>query len=133
MLFRKCKQVIEYEEDEASFYLTNSVFNFLVLHLLKEALLDVLGSIVSLIELDMRGRYQQIEEDKNTDSKGGKLLMEVKYIKIEHQMVSWMGDTILLKNHLVQNLVSAIIDVIDTANTHLTKRTDGAPDKSLQY
>lgn len=59
--------------------------------------------------------------------------MEVKYIKIEHQMVSWMGDTILLKNHLVQNLVSAIIDVVDTANTHLTERTDGAPDKSLQY
>jgi hypothetical protein len=84
MLFRKCKYMIEYEEDKASFYLANSVFNFSVLRLLEEALPNILWSIVSLIELDMRGRYQQIEEDKNTDSKGNKLLMEAKYIKIEY-------------------------------------------------
>ncbi|KAG1849445.1 hypothetical protein DFJ58DRAFT_842652 [Suillus subalutaceus] len=46
LLFRECKQVIEYEEDEAPLdtpaYLANSVFNISFLHLLEEAVPEVL-------------------------------------------------------------------------------------------
>ncbi|KAG2148209.1 uncharacterized protein EDB93DRAFT_1103863 [Suillus bovinus] len=68
MLFRECKHAIEYEEDEASLdtpiYLANSIFDFSVLHLLEEVVPDVLCSVVAIIELDMRNRYMEQEEQE---------------------------------------------------------------------
>ncbi|KAG1818403.1 hypothetical protein EV424DRAFT_1347668 [Suillus variegatus] len=89
MLFRECKRVIEYEEDEApldtSAYLANFVFDLSFLHLLEGVVSDVLSSVVGIIELQMRDRYLQNEEDENTEGKQGEVSAKVQDIEMEQE------------------------------------------------
>ncbi|KAG2112713.1 uncharacterized protein F5147DRAFT_771253 [Suillus discolor] len=89
MLFRECKRVIEYEEDEAPLdtpaYLANFVFDLSFLHLLEGAVSDVLSSVVGIIELQMRDRYLQNEEDENTEGKQGEVSAKVQDIEMEQE------------------------------------------------
>ncbi|KAG1859418.1 hypothetical protein C8R48DRAFT_774754 [Suillus tomentosus] len=89
MLYMECKRVIKYEEDKAPSdtpaYLANSVFNLSFLHLLEEAVSDVLSSVVGIIELHMRDRYLQNEKDENTEGKQGEVSAGVQDIEMEQE------------------------------------------------
>ncbi|KAG1736823.1 hypothetical protein EDD22DRAFT_852207 [Suillus occidentalis] len=78
MLFRECGHVIEYEEDEASSdtpaYLANSVLDVSGVPLLRKAVPDVIDSVVTLIEANMRDKLEvydiEMEEEKEKEAEG---------------------------------------------------------------